>query len=104
MINLYALIQEREEQQNLCYNPILTFMNPINMYYYVIFNLRIVAIIPFIFEYYVSSYFSFMSNLSFSVYYRRSLFGVDGLKKDYEDPVKMIIPEKADEQITYLIK
>ena len=98
----YALSQEKEEQQNLYYNPILTFMNPINVYYYVIFNLTIVVIIPFIFpsyvEYYVSSYFSFMSNLSFSVYYRRSLFGVDGLEKDFIDPTKMIIPEKADKQ------
>lgn len=98
----YALSQGREEQQNLYYNPILTFMNPINVYYYVIFNLTIVIIIPFIFpnyvEFYVSSYFSFMSNLSYSVYYRRALFGVDGLKKDFVDPDKMIVPVKADEQ------
>ena len=51
----------KEENKNLYYNPVLSFLNPINVYYYIIFNLTIVIIIPLIFpnyiEYYIVSYF-----------------------------------------------
>ena len=99
----YALSAGKEEQKNLYYNPVLSFLNPINVYYYVIFNLTIVIIVPLIFpnyiEYYVLSYIGFMSNMYNSVYYGRSLFGVDLLKKDEKvDLSKLIVPENPKGQ------
>jgi hypothetical protein len=74
------------DKKNLYYNPVLSFLNPINVYYYILFHLTIVIIIPLIFpdyiEYYVSSYFGFMSNMYYSIYYSRSLFGNNILKQD----------------------
>lgn len=99
----FALSQGKEEQKNLYYNPVLSFLNPINVYYYILFNLTIVIIIPLIYpsyvEYSVMSYIGFMSNMYNSVYYGRSLFGTDRLKNNkIVDLTKLIIPEKADEQ------
>jgi len=71
----------KADKKNLYYNPVLSFLNPINVYYYILFHLTIVIIIPLIFpnyiEYYISSYFGFMSNMYYSIYYSRSLFGND---------------------------
>ena len=79
----YALSSGKEEPKNLYYNPVLSFLNPINVYYYIIFNLTIVIIIPLIFpnyiEYSITSYFGFMKNMYNSVYYGRSLFGADDI-------------------------
>ena len=74
------------DKKNLYYNPVLSFLNPINVYYYILFHLTIVIIIPLIFpdyiEYYISSYFGFMPNMYYSIYYSRSLFGNNILKQD----------------------
>ena len=82
----YSLASGKEEPKNLYYNPVLSFLNPINVYYYVIFHLTIVIIIPLIFpnyiEFYVVSYIGFMSNMYYSIYYGRSLFGNDLLKEN----------------------
>ena len=99
----YALSPGKEEQKNLYYNPVLSFLNPINVYYYIIFNLTIVIIIPLIFpdyiEYYVVSYIGFMSNMINSVYYGRSLFGVDRLKNGGKvDLSNLIVPENPKGQ------
>ena len=99
----FALCQGKEDQQNLYYNPVLSFLNPINVYYYIIFNLTIVIIIPLIYpsyvEYNVMSYIGFMSNMYNSVYYGRSLFGTNRLKNSQNvNLTKLIIPENADEQ------
>jgi hypothetical protein len=99
----FALSQGKEEQKNLYYNPVLSFLNPINVYYYIIFNLTIVIIIPLIYpsyvEYNVMSYIGFMSNMYNSVYYGRSYFGNSRLKnKDPVDLSKLIIPQDADSQ------
>ena len=71
----------KADKKNLYYNPVLSFLNPINVYYYILFHLTTVIIIPLIFpnyiEYYISSYFGFMSNMYYSIYYSRSLFGND---------------------------
>ncbi len=104
----FALAQGKEEQKNLYYNPVLSFLNPINVYYYIIFNLTIVIIIPLIFpnytEYKISSYLGFTSNMFNSIYYGRSLFGVSRLKKNQEvDLSKLIVPENADEQKKYFM-
>ena len=81
----YALSSGKEEPKNLYYNPVLSFLNPINVYYYIIFNLTIVIIIPLIFpnyiEYSITSYIGFMKNMYNSVYYGRSLFGDDDILK-----------------------
>ena len=70
-----------DDRKNLFYNPVLSFLNPINVYYYMLFHLTIVIIIPIIFpnyiEYYITSYLGFMPNMYYSVYYARSLFGND---------------------------
>ena len=98
----FALSQGKEEQKNLYYNPVLSFLNPINVYYYIIFNLTIVIIIPLIYpsyvEYKVMSYIGFESNMYNSVYYGRSLFGTDRLEKDKVDLSKLLIPENSEEQ------
>ena len=77
----YALSTGKDDKKNLYYNPVLSFLNPINVYYYILFHLTIVIIIPLIFpnyiEYYITSYFGFMPNMYYSVYYGRSLFGTD---------------------------
>ena len=82
----YEINLGKDDKKNLYYNPVLSFLNPINVYYYVIFHLTVVIIIPLIFpnyiEYYITSYFSFMPNMYFSVYYARSLFGKDILTPD----------------------
>ena len=82
----YSLASGKEEPKNLYYNPVLSFLNPINVYYYVIFHLTIVIIIPLIFpnyiEFYVVSYIGFMSNMYYSIYYGRSLFGNDLLREN----------------------
>ena len=87
----------KEENKNLYYNPVLSFLNPINVYYYIIFNLTIVIIIPLIFpnyiEYYIVSYFGFMPNMYNSVYYGRSLFGTDRLSTNGNvDLFKLVVP------------
>ena len=82
----YEINLGKDDKKNLYYNPVLSFLNPINVYYYVIFHLTVVIIIPLIFpnyiEYYITSYFSFMPNLYYSVYYARSLFGKGILTPD----------------------
>ena len=82
----YEINLGKDDKKNLYYNPVLSFLNPINVYYYVIFHLTVVIIIPLIFpnyiEYYITSYFSFMPNMYFSVYYARSLFGKGILTPD----------------------
>ena len=82
----YALSSGKDDKKNLYYNPVLSFLNPINVYYYIIFHLTIIIIIPLIFpnyiEYYITSYLSFMPNMYYSVYYARTLFGNDLLNKD----------------------
>ncbi len=79
------LQKDNEPSINAYFNPVLSLLNPINVYYYIIFNLTVVLIIPSIFpnytEYKISSYFGFISNLRYSVYYARSLFGLDYLTK-----------------------
>ena len=85
----YALSAGKDDKKNLYYNPVLSFLNPINVYYYIFFHLTIVIIIPLIFpnyiQYYVSSYFGFMSNMYYSVYYGRSLFGTNLLTSNEKD-------------------
>ena len=93
----------KEENKNLYYNPVLSFLNPINVYYYIIFNLTIVIIIPLIFpnyiEFYVVSYFGFMPNMYNSVYYGRSLFGTDRLTKNEDvDLFKLVVPANTEGQ------
>ena len=82
----YEINLGKDDKKNLYYNPVLSFLNPINVYYYVIFHLTVVIIIPLIFpnyiEYYITSYFSFMPNMYYSVYYARSLFAKDILTSD----------------------
>ena len=82
----YEINLGKDDKKNLYYNPVLSFLNPINVYYYVIFHLTVVIIIPLIFpnyiEYYITSYFSFMPNMYYSVYYARSLFGKGILTPD----------------------
>ena len=104
----YALSSGKDEPKNLYYNPVLSFLNPINVYYYIIFNLTVVIIIPLIFpdyiEYYIRSYFGFMPNMSNSVYYGRSLFGKDRLEKDKEvNLYKLIVPLNASSQSNYFM-
>ena len=96
----FALPLGQEEQKNVYYNPVLSFLNPINVYYYLIFHLTIVIIIPLIFpdfiEYYLRSYLGFMPNMTFSVYYGRSLFGTDRLNStEIEDLSKLIVGNKT---------
>ena len=103
----YALTNDKEDQKNIYYNPVLSFLNPINVYYYVIFHLTIVIIIPLIFpdfiEFHVRSYFGFTSNMYYSVYYGRSLFGTDRLTRNNNVNLKnLIVPENIDENTSKL--
>ena len=98
----YLLNSGKEEPKNLYYNPVLSFCNPINVYYYIVFNLTVVIIIPLIFpdyiEYYIVSYFGFMTNMYNSVYYSRSLFGNARLRaKENVDLTRLLVSgEKQD--------
>ena len=98
----YEINIGKDDRKNLYYNPVLSFLNPINVYYYVIFHLTVVIIIPLIFpnyiEYNIKSYFSFMPNLYYSVYYARSLFGSDILNPDNIDLDKFIIHRNISNQ------
>ena len=101
----YALNSIKDEKKNLYYNPVLSFLNPINCYYYIFFHLTIVVIIPLIFpdfvEFYISSYFGFMSNMYYSVYYGRSLFGNGLLNPDNFGNInitKLITPRNITSQ------
>ena len=98
----YEINLGKDDRKNLYYNPVLSFLNPINVYYYVIFHLTVVIIIPLIFpnyiEYNIKSYFSFMPNLYYSVYYARSLFGNDILNPDNIDLNKFIIHRNISNQ------
>jgi len=98
----YEINIGKDDRKNLYYNPVLSFLNPINVYYYVIFHLTVVIIIPLIFpnyiEYNIKSYFSFMPNLYYSVYYARSLFGNDILDPDKIDLDKFIIHRNISNQ------
>ena len=92
----YALnANEDDEKKNLYYNPVLSFINPINVYYYIIFHLTISVIMPSIFpsytEIYISSYFGFMPNMYYSVYYARSLFGKKLLEENNLDLHNLIV-------------
>lgn len=103
----FALPLGQEEQKNVYYNPVLSFLNPINVYYYLIFHLTIVVIIPLIFpdfiEYYLRSYIGFMPNMTFSVYYGRSLFGTDRLNStEIEDLSKLVVGNKTKYPISKL--
>lgn len=84
----YSIQALQNDKTNLYYNPVLSFLNPINVYYYILFHLTIVIIMPLIFpnliEYKVNTYFGFLSNLPFSIYYSRSLFGLERLKNNKE--------------------
>lgn len=99
---------EPEPAKNIYYSPILSFLNPINVYYYVFFQLTIAIIIPSIFpnyiEYYVISYLGFMSDMTYSVYYGRSLFGLDFLTNDgHIELDKLMVPSVIkDEEIKKL--
>ncbi len=42
----YEINLGKDDKKNLYYNPVLSFLNPINVYYYVIFHLTVVIIIP----------------------------------------------------------
>ena len=98
----YLLTSGKDEPKNLYYNPVLSFLNPINVYYYIVFNLTVVVIIPLIFpdyiEYYIVSYFGFMTNMYNSVYYGRSLFGNDRLKENEKVKLSnlLVSDEKQD--------
>ena len=98
----YEINIGKDDRKNLYYNPVLSFLNPINVYYYVVFHLTVVIIIPLIFpnyiEYNIKSYFSFMPNLYYSVYYARSLFGNDILDPDNIDLDKFIIHRNISNQ------
>ena len=63
------------------------------MYYYIIFHLTVIIIIPLIFpnyiEYYITSYFGFMPNMYYSIYYSRSLFGNDILNPDENNKIDL---------------
>ena len=101
----YYLNSVKGDKRNVYYNPVLSFLNPINFYYYILFHLTIVIIIPLIFpdfiEFYISSYFGFMPNMYYSVYYARSLFGNDLLNPDNDNNIdisKLITPRDISSQ------
>ena len=106
----YALNNSREDnKKNLYYNPVLSFINPINVYYYIVFHLTIIIMIPWIFpsyiEYYISSYFGFMPNMYFSVYYARSLFGNDLINKEGDlDLNNLVIHRNVTGQQSLFVK
>ena len=67
------------EQKQVFFNPTLSFTNPIMIYYYVIFHLTSIIILPIIIpsfiNYQVKTYFGFTTNLFYSIYYYRSNYG-----------------------------
>lgn len=67
------------EQKQVFFNPTLSFINPIMIYYYVIFHLTSIIILPIIIpsfiNYQVKTYFGFTTNLFYSIYYYRSNYG-----------------------------
>ena len=89
--NLINQINENDEESSIninnkkkpiFINPVLSFLNPINFFYYIIFHLSIVVIIPTIYpdfvEYKINNYYyGIVPNLFSSVYYYRSDYGKD---------------------------
>lgn len=89
--NLINQINETDEESSIninnkkkpiFINPVLSFLNPINFFYYIIFHLSIVVIIPTIYpdfvEYKINNYYyGIVPNLFSSVYYYRSDYGKD---------------------------
>ena len=89
--NLISQINENDEESSIntnnkkkpiFINPVLSFLNPINFFYYIIFHLTIVVIIPIIYpdfvEYKINNYYyGIVPNLFSSVYYYRSDYGKD---------------------------
>ncbi len=67
------------EQKQVFFNPTLSFLNPIMIYYYIIFHLTSIIILPIIvpsfINYKVKTYFGFTTNLFYSIYYYRSNYG-----------------------------
>ena len=67
------------EQKQIFFNPTLSFLNPIMIYYYIIFHLTSIIILPIIIpsfiNYKVKTYFGFTTNLFYSIYYYRSNYG-----------------------------
>jgi hypothetical protein len=67
------------EQKQIFFNPTLSFLNPIMIYYYIIFHLTSIIILPIIIpsfiNYKVNTYFGFTTNLFYSIYYYRSDYG-----------------------------
>jgi len=97
-----------ENIYNIMYEQMFSFLNPINIYYFIIFNLTVILIVPPIIpnyvEFDVSTYFNFVSNLPFSIYYGRSLFGTDRLSSDGNiDLYKLIIPQDSSTQSNLFI-
>jgi hypothetical protein len=103
--NLISQIHENEENENfnnnhnkhIMINPVLSFLNPLNFFYYVIFHLTIVVIIPIIYpdfvEYKINDYYGFVPNLFSSVYYYRSNYGRNNFKSSYKNLKHFIITE-----------
>ena len=105
----YALnTNEDDEKKNLYYNPVLSFINPINVYYYIVFHLTISIIMPSIFpsytEIYISSYFGFMPNMYFSIYYARSLFGKKLLEENNLNLENFIILRNVTNRENFFIR
>ena len=79
--NILAELNQPElsQQKQIFFNPTLSFLNPIMVYYYFIFHLTVILILPLIIPnflaYKVSTYFGFNSNLFYSIYYHRSNIG-----------------------------
>ncbi len=79
--NILAELNQPElsEQKQIFFNPTLSFLNPIMVYYYFIFHLTVILILPLIIPnflaYKVSTYFGFNPNLFYSIYYHRSNIG-----------------------------
>ena len=105
----YALnTNEDDEKKNLYYNPVLSFINPINVYYYIVFHLTISIIMPSIFpsytEIYISSYFGFMPNMYYSIYYARSLFGKKLLEENNLNLENFIILRNVTNRENFFIR
>jgi hypothetical protein len=85
-------INNNNKNKHIYINPVLSFLNPINAFYYIFFHLSIVVIIPTIYpdfvEYKINNYYyGIVPNLFNSVYYYRSDYGKDNFEntKDLED-------------------
>ena len=97
--NLISQINENDEESSIntnnkkkpiFINDVLSFLNPINSFYYLIFHLTIVVIIPIIYpdfvEYKINNYYyGIVPNLFSSVYYYRSDYGKD----DFENTIDL---------------